>query len=41
LAKSALGAEFVEHYVATRDWEWRQYSRAVTNWELERYFEAI
>ena len=40
-ARSALGAEFVEHYVATRDWEWRQYSKAVTDWELQRYFEAI
>lgn len=40
-ARSALGTEFVEHFVATRDWEWRQFSKAVTNWELERYFEAV
>jgi glutamine synthetase len=41
LARELFGAEFVEHFVATRKWEWRQYSRAVTNWEMARYFEII
>jgi len=41
VAKDILGAEFVDHYVRTRDWETRQYERAVTEWELRRYFEAI
>jgi glutamine synthetase len=41
LARELLGAEFVEHFVATRKWEWRQWSRAVTSWELQRYFEII
>ena len=36
-----LGEAFVDHYVRTRDWECRQYERAVTEWELKRYFEAI
>jgi glutamine synthetase len=36
-----LGAEFVDHYVRTRDWECRQYDRVVTEWELARYFEAV
>ena len=40
-ARKAFGDEFVEHYAATREWEWRQSERAVTNWELARYFEAI
>jgi len=40
-APRLLGEEFVDHYVRTRDWECRQYERAVTNWELERYFEII
>jgi glutamine synthetase len=40
-ARSMFGDEFVEHYAATRDWEVRQYRRAVTDWELERYFEII
>jgi glutamine synthetase len=40
-ARDILGAPFVDHYVRTRDWEWRQYERAVTDWELARYFEAI
>ena len=38
-ARKILGDDFVDHYVATREWEVRQFERAVTNWELERYFE--
>ncbi|HRG98085.1 MAG TPA: glutamine synthetase family protein [Polyangiaceae bacterium] len=41
VARTLLGEGFVQHYVATRDWEARQYERAVTDWELARYFEAI
>ncbi|HEX7602523.1 MAG TPA: glutamine synthetase family protein [Polyangiaceae bacterium] len=40
-ARAILGDPFVEHYVRTRDWEARQYERAVTDWELRRYFEGI
>lgn len=40
-ARAILGEGFVDHYVRTRDWEVRQYERAVTDWELRRYFESI
>jgi glutamine synthetase len=40
-AREILGETFVDHYVRTRDWEVRQYDRAVTDWELKRYFEAV
>ncbi len=40
-APQYLGEEFVQHYAATRDWEVRQFRKAVTDWELERYFEII
>jgi glutamine synthetase len=40
-ARAILGQPFVDHYVRTRDWEVRQYERAVTDWELRRYFEGI
>jgi glutamine synthetase len=40
-AREILGREFVEHYARTREWEVRQFDRAVTTWELERYLEAI
>jgi glutamine synthetase len=40
-AREILGPEFVEHYARTREWEVRQFDRAVTTWELERYFEII
>jgi glutamine synthetase len=41
VARQILGEGFVDHYVRTRDWEVRQYEKAVTDWELERYFESI
>jgi glutamine synthetase len=40
-AKQLLGAAFVDHYVMTRRWETRAYDRAVTDWELARYFETV
>ena len=40
-ARELLGVEFVEHFARTREWEVRQFERAVTTWELERYFEII
>jgi hypothetical protein len=40
-ARQILGDEFVDHYSTTRDWETRQFRGAVTDWELERYFEMI
>jgi glutamine synthetase len=40
-AREILGESFVDHYVRTRDWEVRQYEKAVTDWELDRYFESI
>lgn len=41
IAQELFGRPFVEHFVATREWEWRQYAKAVTDWELKRYFEII
>ena len=41
VAKAILGKRFVEHFTKTRDWEWRQSLKAVTDWELKRYFEII
>jgi glutamine synthetase len=41
IAKEAFGENFVDHYCDTRDWEWKQAAKAVTDWELKRYFEVI
>jgi glutamine synthetase len=41
IARDWLGDAFVEHFAATREWEWRQWQDAVTDWELKRYFEII
>lgn len=41
LARAFFGDAFVEHFAASRHWEWRQFSRAVSDWEMKRYFEII
>jgi glutamine synthetase len=41
VARDWLGDTFVEHFALTREWEWRQWQDAVTDWELKRYFEVI
>ena len=41
LARELFGAAFVDHFTGTREWEWRQYSKTVTDWELKRYLEII
>ena len=40
-ARSLFGDTFVDHYAATREWEERAFRRAITDWELRRYFEII
>ena len=40
-ARNLFGDAFVEHHAATRQWEEREFRRAVTDWELSRYFEII
>jgi glutamine synthetase len=40
-ARDLFGDEFVEHYAATRQWEEREFRKAITDWELARYFEII
>jgi glutamine synthetase len=41
VARDWLGDAFVDHFAATREWEWRQWLDGVTDWELKRYFEII
>ena len=41
IAKELFGEKFVQHFTETREWEWRQHLKAVTDWELKRYFEII
>jgi glutamine synthetase len=41
LAREWFGADFVDHFAATREWEWRQWLDTVTDWEMKRYFELI
>jgi glutamine synthetase len=41
LAREAFGADFVEHFVATRRWEVSEYDKAVTNWDRKRYLELV
>ena len=41
VAKEICGETFVEHFTQTREWEWKQHLKAVTDWEYKRYFEII
>jgi glutamine synthetase len=41
IAREILGDGFVDHFTRTREWEWRQHLRTVTEWEFKRYFEII
>jgi glutamine synthetase len=41
IAPQILGADFVDHYVRTRQWEVSEFERAVTDWESRRYFEMV
>ncbi len=41
VAKELFGETFVQHFTATREWEWKQFSKVVTDWELKRYLEII
>lgn len=40
-AKELFGEPFVSHFSDSRSFEARQFSRAVTDWELRRYFEIL
>ena len=40
-ARALFGEEFTAHYIATREWEVREYERHVNDWQLKRYFEII
>ncbi len=40
-AAALFGKEFVEHYAQSREWEEREFRKAITDWELSRYFEII
>ncbi|MEM7658853.1 MAG: glutamine synthetase, partial [Bacteroidota bacterium] len=41
VALELFGAGFVDHFTRTREWEWREFSKAITDWEMRRYFEII
>jgi glutamine synthetase len=39
-ARARFGDEVLEHYARLAEWEASKYALAVTDWELERYFEG-
>lgn len=40
-ARELFGTPFVEHFAQSREWEEREFRKAITDWELSRYFEII
>lgn len=41
VAEELFGKDFTAHFTATREWEWKQHLKTVTDWEMKRYFEII
>ena len=41
IARDYFGAEFVDHFAASREWEVREFDKHISDWELQRYFEII
>ncbi len=41
IARELFGDTFADHFIKTREWEWRQFTQKVTDWEMKRYFEII
>jgi glutamine synthetase len=41
VAKEIFGDTFVEHYAMSREWEENEQKKAITDWQLKRYFEII
>ncbi|MBL8575186.1 MAG: glutamine synthetase [Hyphomicrobiaceae bacterium] len=40
-ARELFGSAFVDHYAGSREWEEREFRKAITDWEMARYFEII
>ena len=40
-ARNLFGDDFVEHYSSTREWEFNEFRKHITDWEMQRYFEII
>lgn len=40
-ASEVFGIDFIHHFIKTREWEVLEYEKAITDWQLERYFEII
>ena len=40
-ARDLFGDAFVEHHAGTREHEEREFRKAITDWEMQRYFEII
>lgn len=41
IANELFGEEFTNHFIQTREWEWNEHLKAITDWEFKRYFEII
>ncbi len=41
IPKELFGEEFVDHFIRTREWEWRQFQDSDKEWEMKRYFELV
>lgn len=40
-ARELFGSAFVDHFAYSREWEEQEQRKAITDWQLQRYFEII
>ena len=41
IAREFLGDTLLNHWLVTREWEWKRFESAVTDYELARYLEIV
>lgn len=41
VASEIFGETFADHFACSREWEVMEHQKAITDWQLERYFEII
>lgn len=41
VAAELFGTDFMEHFLLTRAWECEKFNNAITNFEMQRYFEIV
>ena len=41
ISTELFGKDFTDHFIRTREWEWKQFQNSDEEWEMKRYFEIV